>query len=233
MTGNDDKLKLGKGAFFVKRQICRLSQEDETWEADFCPLSKPTMQTSTEYAGFVVTQADGILLANLHIERRPTVNDLATLLAHAMRRPLFGDSHRPRRVLLQGHPQWRELFRHLKELGIEVVVEDELPRIEQELECLLQHMRKRRSTGARKPTANQEMIEQAFPAIAMWIDGEYGHIEIGDQEGFGFIASALDYGGLVFEDEKPRTFAEAMASLEKALSAWFEREGIALDEGRV
>ena len=31
----DDKLRLGKGAtFFVKSQLKRLRQEDETWEAD-------------------------------------------------------------------------------------------------------------------------------------------------------------------------------------------------------
>jgi hypothetical protein len=43
----------------------------------------------------------------------------------------------------------------------------------------------------------------------------YGHIEIGDQESFGFVVRALDYGGLVFEDDKADTLAEAMAVLEK------------------
>ena len=65
-------------------------------------------------------------------------------------------------------------------------------------------------------------VESLFPAIAKWVNGGYGHIEIGDQEGLGFIARALDYGGLVFEDEKPRTLAESMAVLEKELARWFE-----------
>jgi hypothetical protein len=30
----------------------------------------------------------------------------------------------------------------------------------------------------------------------------WGHIEIGDQEAFGFVDRVLDYGGLVFEDDK-------------------------------
>ena len=59
----------------------------------------------------------------------------------------------------------------------------------------------------------------------------YGHIEIGDQEMFGFVARALDYGGLAFEDDKPDTLAEAMASLEKGLTKWFEDQGIEV-EGR-
>jgi hypothetical protein len=58
----------------------------------------------------------------------------------------------------------------------------------------------------------------------------YGHIEIGDQEMFGFIVRALDYGGLAFEDDKPDTLAEAMASLERGLTEYFKREGIELEE---
>ena len=41
-----------------------------------------------------------------------------------------------------------------------------------------------------------------------------------------FIVRALDHGGQVFEDNKPRTLAEAMAALEKGLAEWFKKEGI-------
>ncbi len=50
-------------------------------------------------------------------------------------------------------------------------------------------------------------------------------IEIGDQEMFGFVARALDHGGLAFEDDKPDTLAEALAALEKGLKKWFEEQG--------
>src|SRR5947209_10388348 len=59
----------------------------------------------------------------------------------------------------------------------------------------------------------------------------YGHIEIGDQELFGFVARALDYGGLAFEDDRPDTLAEALASLEKGLRKWFKEQGAEV-EGR-
>ncbi len=81
-----------------------------------------------------------------------------------------------------------------------------------------------------KPTAEQQSVEKQFPAIAQWVRG-YGHIEIGDQEMFGFVARALDYGNLAFEDDKPDTLAEALAALEKGLTEYFEREGIEV-EGR-
>jgi hypothetical protein len=57
-----------------------------------------------------------------------------------------------------------------------------------------------------------------------------GHIEIDDQEGFGFVVRALDYGGLVFEDDKLETLAEALAALERGLADYFKREGIELEE---
>ena len=76
-----------------------------------------------------------------------------------------------------------------------------------------------------KPTAEQQSVEKLFPAVARWVQG-YGHIEIGDQEMFGFVVRALDYGGLAFEDDKPDTLAEAMAVLEKGLAYWFKEQGI-------
>jgi hypothetical protein len=76
-----------------------------------------------------------------------------------------------------------------------------------------------------KPTAEQQSVEKLFPAIAQWVRG-YGHIEVGDQEMFGFVARALDYGGLAFEDDRPDTLAEAMAVLERGLAKWFKEQGI-------
>src|SRR5262245_45553572 len=75
-----EKLKLGKGAAFVKGRFNRLRQEDETWEADFQALPRPITQSRTDYRGMVV-DPDGSLLTDSHAEGRPTVNDMATLLA--------------------------------------------------------------------------------------------------------------------------------------------------------
>jgi hypothetical protein len=79
----------------------------------------------------------------------------------------------------------------------------------------------------RQPVIVQKVVLGAFPAIAKWVEG-YGHIEIGDQEGFGFIVRAIDYGGQVFEDSKPSTLAEAMAALEQGILDWFKGQGIEL-----
>jgi hypothetical protein len=223
----EEKLKLGQGAAFVKDRFKRLRQEDETWEADFQALPKPITQSQTHYRGMVVAP-DGSLLADSHDEGRPTVNDMATLLAHVMRRPPTGKAHRPRRIHVRGHSQWRELFPHLEELGIEVAVHRELPKVQQVYRGYLRQQRDAYRVGMVKPTAEQQGVEKLFPAIAQWVRG-YGHIEIGDQEMFGFVARALDYGGLAFENDRPDTLAEAMAALEKGLIAYFEREGLEIE----
>src|SRR5262249_62360100 len=124
--------KLGKGAtFFVKSRLKRLPQEDESWEADFRALPKPMMQNETHYLGMVVTQPHGFYLAELEVEGRPSVNDLATLLAHAMQRPFTEGAHRPSRIHVRGHRQWQELFHPLDQLGIRVAVTQEPPKVEE------------------------------------------------------------------------------------------------------
>jgi hypothetical protein len=130
VSREEEKLVLGKDAAFAKSRLKRLRQEDETWEADFQALPQPMTQSETHYLGMVVAP-DGSFLAESQVEGRPTVNDMATLLANAMRWPFPGGSHRPRRLHVRGHPQWRELFPHLAELGVEISVQRELPKVEQ------------------------------------------------------------------------------------------------------
>jgi hypothetical protein len=217
--------KPGTGAALDVGVLKRLRQEDRTWEADFRALPKPMAQAETHYLGLVVSTEGGTVLAQTQVEGRPAAAHLAALLVAAMRRPPAGRPHRPRRLHLRGHRQWRELFPRLEELGIDVTVQRELPKVEDAYGSHLRQMREAGRAGMVRPTVKQEVVEQTFPAVAKWVRG-YGHIEIGDQESFGFVVRALDYGGLVFEDDKPDTLAEAMAALEKGLAEYFEREGI-------
>ncbi len=224
MARDEERLQLGKGAAFAKTHLMRLRQDEDTREADFQALPEPVTQSRTDYRGMAVAH-DGSLLGESLVEGRPTVNDMATLLAHAVRRPLTGQAHRPRRVHVRGHPQWKELFAHLTELGVEVAVRRELPGVQAAYQGYLKQRREAHRAGMLKPTGAQTDVEKAFPATAEWVRG-YGHIEIGDQEGFGFVVRAIDCGGVVFEDDKADTLAAAMAALEEGLAEHFEREGI-------
>src|SRR5262249_19175462 len=181
----EEKLKLGKGAAFVKGRLKRLRQEDETWEADFQALPKPVTQSQTHYLGMAVAP-DGSFLADSHVGGRPTVNDMAKLLAQAMRRPLAGKAHRPRHIHVRGHAQWKELFPHLEELGIKVAVHRELPKVQRAYQGYLRQKRQAHRRGMVKPTGEQQGVEKLFPAVAQWVRG-YGHIEIADQHMFAFL----------------------------------------------
>ncbi len=226
IVGNGEaKLKLGKGSSFVKTHIKRLEQGEETWEADFRALPKPQGQTETHYLGLVVALPLGNPLVCIPVDYTPDVNDLADLLAAAMRRPMTDDAHRPRRIAFRGNPRWEDMFPHLNQLGIEVTVQNDLPAVEDVYVDFLRQMRRARSNPLILRTPGSTDVEESFPATAKWVRG-YGHIEIGDQEGFGFIVRAIDSGGVVFEDDKADTLAEAMAVLEKGLAEYLERERI-------
>jgi len=193
-------------------------------------LPKPIGQSVTHYQGMVVNSADGSLRAELPVHGRPSVNDLATLLAHAMRRPLDGDARRPGLVRLRGHHQWRGRFPHLEEIGVEVevCVGRDLPGIMAAYGEHLRRLRDEQRVGMMEPTAEQAKVEALFPAIAEYVRG-YGYVEIGDQEGFGFVVRAIGYGGMDFEDHRADTLAEAMAALEAGLARWFEEQGVEID----
>lgn len=218
------KLKLGKSAVFVKSKLKQLEQGDDIWEADFRALPKPDGETETHYLGLVVALPHGNPLVCLPVDYTPTVNDLADLLAAAMCRPMTDSARRPQQISFRDNPRWEELFPHLNQLDIEVLIQNELPNVEVVYEDFVLQMRRAKSTPLILYTPSPTDPATAFPAIARWVHG-YGHIEIGDQQGLGFVVRALDYGGLIFEDGKCSSLAEAMATLEQGLADYFEREG--------
>src|SRR4051812_26243722 len=95
---SESRLKLGKRASFVKTRLKQLPQTKESWEADFRAMPKPRGQPETHYLGSVVALPKGDPLVYLPLEYTPNVNDLADLLADAMRRPLTGSARRPESI---------------------------------------------------------------------------------------------------------------------------------------
>jgi hypothetical protein len=228
MAKEQSRLKLGKRAAFVKTHLKQRPQTKETWEADFRALSRPRGQTETHYLGIVVALPRGDPLVYLPVEYTPNVNDLADLLADAMCRPVTGPARRPESIHFRGNPRWEELFRHLNELGIATSIHTELPRVEEVYEDFLRQVRKANPGPIIMLSPRPTPVEEQFANIAKWVQG-YGHIEIGDQEGSGFVVRALDYGGVVFEDDKPASLAEALAALEKGLKKCFKKQGIEVE----
>jgi hypothetical protein len=222
------KLGKGKGTPFVKTHLKELPQQKDTWEADIRLLPRSAREGETQHYGLAIALPRGDYRANMLVEYPPDVNDLADLLGAAMRGPITGSPHRPAHLRLRRDPRWEELLPHLKSIGIETSIHDELPLLE---EVLIDFLRQVRRAGPRPlimMSPGPGHIDEQFPALAQWVQD--GHIEIGDQEGFGFVVRALDYGRQVFEDNRPRTLVEAMLALEKGLREWFEEQGIELQQ---
>jgi hypothetical protein len=165
------------------------------------------------------------LLAQIQVKRNPSASDLGSLLVKALQEPLVDVSHRPRHIQIGSYGKWKELIPQFRELGIEVSVKRQLPKVTEVYQEYLRKWQEASRAKMVRPTAEQQRVEKLFPAFARYVQG-CGHIEIGEQEMFGFIARALDYGGMVFEDNRPGTLAEAMAVLEDGLRKWFEKEGV-------
>jgi hypothetical protein len=215
------RLKLGKRASFVKTHLKQLPREKETWEADFRALPNPADQAEPHYLGLVVALPRGDPLVYLAVEYTPTVNDLADLLADAMRRPLTGSARRPERIHFRANPRWEELFGHLKELGIEVALQDDLSELEEVYLNFRRQMRKASPGPLIMLSPRPADLGRQFPAIDKWVR-ESGWIEVGRRKEAGFVARALDDGGLVFENSSSNTLSEALAALEEGVAGRVE-----------
>jgi hypothetical protein len=81
-----------------------------------------------------------------------------------MRQPLAGKAHRSRRVLVRKNPRWTELFPHLEEIGLEVVVECDLSGVKSAYREHVQRVQEARRAGMVKPTATAAHQEAALRA---------------------------------------------------------------------
>jgi hypothetical protein len=152
VTREEEKLKLGKGAAFVKGRLKRLRQNDELWEADFFAIPSLESAHGNVWWGIVLSHSHDNVLAQRMVEEPPTVNDLAGLLGEAMRRPLVDFSHRPRFLFLRARPEWAELLPHLKQIGIEVVSQETLPKWDRTFGDLQAQVERARAGQSSEPT---------------------------------------------------------------------------------
>jgi hypothetical protein len=174
----DDKLQLGKGrSYFVKSQLKRLRQEDDIWEADFFPVPQQGF-----WIGLVISHTDDFVLAHRTIEEPPTVNDLAQLLAEAMRRPLVEFSHRPRTIYVRERPEWAELVPHLKQVGIEVMYQDKLPKWDDAFGDLYAQVEENGPTGKKKGRQKSRkeppMARKSSSPVKLHKPAEKGNVQL-------------------------------------------------------
>jgi hypothetical protein len=216
-----DRLTLGKGSSFVKSRLSRLPRTDEVWEADIQPISVRGWDAHRHgelWLGMVLTRIENFHLALLAHQELPTVNDLAHLLAKAMEHPWVMGARRPASIRLRNKSQWQELIPHLRQLKIEVETQEELPLWD---DTAAEYVRKLKASlvGRDVPILTvQQELDEAFPAVARWVKA-LGRIEIGVEEGHGFVVRAVENEQVVFEVADAENLDEALTALDKAVGA--------------
>jgi hypothetical protein len=157
-----DKLKLGKSSAFVKRDLRLLPLTDAEFESDFLLDPEHSTEHQQAWMGVVIEREHGAVFAMEDVRLPPpTVNDLATLLAHAMQRPPdYEDRQRPRTIYLRDRPQWQELLPHLRQLGIEVILGNDLPRFDEAVIEWMRHSKTKRLSSAEEIKA---ALRKPFP----------------------------------------------------------------------
>ena len=157
-----DKLKLGKSSAFVKRDLRVLPLTEAEFEADF--FLEPEFSTKRQeiWMGMVVEREfDGLLATEDVRLPPPTVNNRATLLAHAMQRPPdYEDRQRPRIIYLRDRPNGKYSLPHLWQLGIEVILCDDLPRFDEAALDWMQHSKTKKPSSR---DAIKATLRKPFP----------------------------------------------------------------------
>ena len=129
-TGGSPKGPLG----FIKKWLNKnLPQEYEVWQADFRLMpnwirigGKPMRP----WIILVTSVSNDLVLAHEMPEETPTAAVLWDTLVKAMQYPAAGEPHRPTELQVRGDESWESLRSHLDEIGVGLVVSEELDQLD-------------------------------------------------------------------------------------------------------
>jgi tetratricopeptide (TPR) repeat protein len=107
----------------------RLPQEHDVWQADLRAL--PTWirvdgEPMRPWAVLVTSRSNDLVLSHQISEQTPAAELVWDTLVQAMQHPAGGEAHRPSELQVRSDERWETLRPHLEEIGIRLVVLDEL-----------------------------------------------------------------------------------------------------------
>jgi hypothetical protein len=166
MAAWKDHWPLARRWAFLKRPLLALPQKPHSMEVDFCPLPSILSDECSFWLGLVVDPGLDLILAKRILEEPPVVQDLALILSDAMGRLLPCDRFRPEVVVLRDNPEWEQLFPYLGQIGVEVVVTDDLLRWDEKADELIEWLKDQWSTPSsifirtdEEPTIAETLLE--------------------------------------------------------------------------
>jgi tetratricopeptide (TPR) repeat protein len=115
---------------FIKKWLKeRLPQEFDVWQADFRQMPNWIRiggQPMRLWAILVTSSSTDLVLAHRMPEEVPSAALLWDTLVQAMQQPAAGEPHRPTELQVRADERWQSLKPHLDEIGVPLVVVEEL-----------------------------------------------------------------------------------------------------------
>lgn len=146
MAAWKDRWPLARRWAFLKRPLLALPQKPHSMEVDFCPLPDIFSDEGGFWLGLVVDPGLDLILAIAILDEPPVVQDLAEILSEAMGSLLPSGRFRPEVVVLRDNPEWEQLFPFLVQIGVEVVVTEDLSRWDEKADELIEWLKDQWST---------------------------------------------------------------------------------------
>jgi tetratricopeptide (TPR) repeat protein len=110
-----------------------LPQEYDVWQADFRQMPNWIRIAGAKvrpWAILVTSRSNDLVMAHQMSEEPPSSALVWDTLAQAMQQPAVGEPHRPTELQVRGDQCWESLRTHLDEIGVGLVVSEELDQLD-------------------------------------------------------------------------------------------------------
>ncbi len=139
------ELPHGRGPLaLVKRWLKeKLTLQEDVWQADCRPMPewmRIADETVRPWAALVLSCSDDLILASELFGEAPSSDLLWDGLVQAMQHPSAGKPHRPGEIQVRADERWQALRPHLEEIGVRLVVKDELDLFQEAFTQMAEHV---------------------------------------------------------------------------------------------
>jgi tetratricopeptide (TPR) repeat protein len=135
----------GKGPLaLVKRWLNKnLPQQDDVWQADCRHLPRWVRiagEPLRPWLVLVTSRSNDLVLAHEMTDEAPPATLLWDTLVKAMQYPAAGEPHRPTELQVPTDERWESLKPHLEEIGVSLVVGEQLDQLDGVFEGMSEHV---------------------------------------------------------------------------------------------
>jgi tetratricopeptide (TPR) repeat protein len=160
----------GPLSFIKKWLVKNLSQEYDVWQVDFRQMPnwiKIAGEKVRPWMVMVTSRSTDLVLAHDLLDEAPSAKHVWDVLVKAMQHPAAGEPHRPTELQVRADERWESLKPPIEEIGVNMVVVEELDQIDFLVKELTEHMGGKPEPGLLDmPGMTAEMVGSFYEAAA-------------------------------------------------------------------